>query len=117
MKKIFLLLLCCFLLSTTTFGNAAKNVLLERRNYIVEKHSEPLLLLPSGILGFGSYWLWTASEKTEQPYRDGMKFMSVGLALGSLLFLYYGLVPKKTFLLPKLGEDGKTIWFEKQIKW
>lgn len=114
MKKLICVILSLCLFVSLGFCNEP----LMRQNFIIEKHSRLGMLIPSGVFGFGSYWLWTESDKPKnKQHQLGIRIMSGSLALVSLLFFGWAITSKKIFLFPKLGEDGKTIWFEKQIEW
>ncbi len=115
-RKLVCLILSLFLFVTFSFADF--NVPLEKQNYLLEKKSRFVYILPSLLACSVSYWLWSESDKPKnEEHRLGIRIMSGSLALVGLIFFGEALTPKKVFLFPKLGEDGKTIWFEKEVVW
>ena len=123
MKRILSLFVCCCVVTSLAFGDVVGNIYfgnvpVERRNYILEKQSQLGYLVPSLLCSGVSYWLWVESDKPKnEDHRLGIRIISGSFAFVGLLFFGWALTPKKTFWFPKLGEDGKTIWFEKEVEW
>ena len=111
MKKIICLILGLCLFTSLVFATEP----LLRQNYIVQKQSRIAYVIPGLIFGYGAYQIWVESEREKnKEYRTPLIVTSWITALESLSCFIIAMIPKKTYLFPKLDKDG-TIWFEKNI--
>jgi len=111
MKKIICLVLSLCLFSSLVFATEP----LLRQNFVVEKQSRIAYVIPALVFGFGAYQIWLESEREKnREYRTPLIVTSWITALGSLSCFIIAMIPKRTYLFPKLDKDG-TIWFEKHI--
>ena len=112
MKKTICLILSLCLFTSLVFATEP----LLRQNYIVQKESRIAYVIPGLIFGYGAYQIWVESEREKnKEYRTALIVTSWITALGSLSCFIIAMIPKKTYLFPKLDKDG-TIWFEKPIR-
>lgn len=123
MKRILSILVCVCIFPSLAFGDVAgglyfENIPFNSRNYIVERQSHLAYLIPSLLCSGISYWLWLESDKPKNKENEtGIRIISGSFGFFGLIFFVEALTPKKTLWFPRLGEDGKSIWFEKEIEW